>query len=540
MPWWAVGAISYLLVGPTYVDQGLERRLEESDAEPSSQGVAPLSLKDGKMTVRVPCYLMVKPCGDVLIPSDGLNFTFPFGRWEAMGSKSATAAVRQTEHAFSQYTLYAATLLGGYFILQDLRDLWKQRQKAIASAAAPAGVARAPSREDLRLKYGMVEISDDEEEDDLKTARQVRMDIGAADFLGHGNIFRVLAVLHPIPLPRGDTKRMPKGHLTLMKWIGFAMEAAVCAFMQVNLPLQILTDTLSKWELNGVKSPLWFIANLAFFATTFATLASICNIFRGRVEGYICRGAEANYYILTHRAAATSEERQVVRLLGEKEPERKEFTASDMAEMEPMLAKTDAESAMPSSPLIPQLSLLSQAWQAAKYFLSWQFSCTCCGKVGYSAMGDAAVAAELNELLSSSRDVISIILRVNEVFWCSLSQLMSVVISLLLLACMFVKVATYTGDIGNIALVAVSLYFIFDLEERLFEAHPKLRTSYRAALKQQVILRQPRLPARAMLQAAIGSLWLCRFVAPFGIYGIAAVAWKNTKTGFVIGGSGLE
>lgn len=66
-----------------------------------------------------------------------------------------------------------------------------------------------------------------------------------------------------------------------------------------------MADTLSKWEFSGVKSPLWFMANGFVFAMMFGSTAALCTVFRGRAEAYISHGAEANYYITTHRLPIT-------------------------------------------------------------------------------------------------------------------------------------------------------------------------------------------------------------------------------------------
>ena len=68
----------------------------------------PLSITNGTMTIRVPCYLFIKPCGDVQVPPEGIDFTFPFGHYRTKGSRQIADQMQQTEHAFSQYTLYIA------------------------------------------------------------------------------------------------------------------------------------------------------------------------------------------------------------------------------------------------------------------------------------------------------------------------------------------------------------------------------------------------------------------------------------------------
>lgn len=56
---------------------------------------------------------------------------------------------------------------------------------------------------------------------------------------------------------------------------------------------------------------------------------------------------------------------------------------------------------------------------------------------------------------------------------------LNVGMSLMLEFAMFLQVATYTGHIADVAVTAVSLYFIFDLEDRkwmqtaVFRGHHK-------------------------------------------------------------------
>lgn len=55
---------------------------------------------------------------------------------------------------------------------------------------------------------------------------------------------------------------------------------------------------------------------------------------------------------------------------------------------------------------------------------------------------------------------------------------LNVGMSLMLEFAMFLQVATYTGHIADVAVTAVSLYFIFDLEDRkwmqtAFQGHHK-------------------------------------------------------------------
>ena len=125
-------------------------------------------------------------------------------------------------------------------------------------------------------------------------------------------------------------------------------------------------------------------------------------------------------------------------------------------------------------------------------------------------------------------------------------------------------------------MTAVSLYFIFDLDDRVMEADPKLRQKYRRAVAAQTEtqaqgtsslddtndrqpvggFREPHCAWALVKELAInsgyiaqhGSLWWyvesissTRTQVPLGLIGIVPdrlEAWK--KDGFVIGGDGLH
>merc|ERR1740121_1494568 len=108
---------------------------------------------------------------------------------------------------------------------------------------------------------------------------------------------------------------------------------------------------------------------------------------------------------------------------------------------------------------------------------------------------------------------------------------------MLLFLCMFTKVATYHRDMQDIALVAVSLYFVFDLDEQVFKSDPKLRRAYRRAVIQQTVPNPHDRPMLMMRMAAM-AIGLVRFMMPIGLCCIVLLAWRR-QDGFKIGGDGI-
>lgn len=70
-----------------------------------------------------------------------------------------------------------------------------------------------------------------------------------------------------------------------------------------------------------------------------------------------------------------------------------------------------------------------------------------------------------NKFIASRPKLPSLAVQLNALFWCNVSMALNVGMSLMLEFAMFLQVATYTGHIADVAVTAVSLYFIFDLED---------------------------------------------------------------------------
>lgn len=126
----------------------------------------------------------------------------------------------------------------------------------------------------------------------------------------------------------------------------------------------------------------------------------------------------------------------------------------------------------------------------------------------------------------------------NEYVWCYFSLTMNCMMSILLMGCMFLKVYTFTGAIDHVAVITLSLYFVFDLDDKVMQSDPKLRPMYRRTIVKQSELRdtQPRyiMPLGAV---AVG---ISRMLLPVGIVCLVLLGWRNVSTGVTIGSDPLS
>jgi hypothetical protein len=237
--------------------------------------------------------------------------------------------------------------------------------------------------------------------------------------------------------------------------------------MQIFLPYKIIMTVLDEWSFHGVKSPLWFVAEGGAFMTMFVSVGSLCSLFASKCSENIRIGAEANFYILTHK------EESVVILTSEED-------------------KSPREGGNESKPLLD---------------------------------GGGLPKIPLPKIPES-------VITLNEYFWCCLSFACNVAMSFLLFFAMFLKIATYTGAISKVAIVAVALYFVFDLDGKVMDSDPKLRPKYRHAVLKQTVEKEHKpmwlLKLAATAKSVIGLL------TPCGLAVIVLIAWKSDAE--IIGG----
>mmetsp|Transcript_12211 Transcript_12211/g.27641 ORF Transcript_12211/g.27641 Transcript_12211/m.27641 type:complete len:453 (-) Transcript_12211:35-1393(-) len=443
VPWWACIAIAF--VGIEYTTS--EHKWPSATVEPYAQPEEDLRRLEGgaadatpkTFNLTVPCvgllsFKMISPCGNITVPEDGVTFKTLFGEHHMPGTGVLKDEVKLVEHKLSHYTVALVIICLIVWALSTC-CIASNRNKFIKSV-----------KDTFAGKLDDEE--DDEEDPPTEEEKKSRLDPMSSEFIAPGNIYRLLAVLHP-------------GILGYSGFFKYAFKAAICAYMQLYLPYNVIKKVFRHWTLIGIKSPLWFLSNATTFASMLAALGSLCNMFAGKCAKSIEDGAQANVYILTHRNPNAG--------------------------------------------------------------------------AGGGGGGDSRGYTSLLEKPPMGETAIYI----NEVLWCSLSMLLNVGMSLMLEFAMFVQVATFTGEVSDVALTAVSLYFIFDLDDKVMESEPKLRLRYRRAVAKQTeekpAERHPYLmPVIASISAA-----LVKLTVPFGLLGIVLFAWSSKQTKFVIGGDGL-
>lgn len=430
---------------------------EDGNAEKQKKGDNPM-LKHNltRLPLQIPCLSvpigldfnplgmhwksLIKPCGNITVGHNAIIFDTPLGKERIPGLDDLKPSVEQAEDFMSQYTLAFAAVLACLWVVSKLTV---DRSTTIQSF--------------YDVWNGNLEDIADMTPEEINEERKDKMDPNTPGFIAPGNIYRCLAVNHP-------------GVIGYRRWGQIAFKALISAYMQLYIPYRIMKHTLEDWTLLGIKSPLWFASNAGTFASMMAALLSLCNMFANKCVMNIIKGAEANFYILSHER--------------------------------PQGGGTLSR----STPVEGQ---------------------------GFLAAAPGYVPLNKIEWPQPPRWVI----RINEYFWCCLSLAVNISMSFLLQITMFLKVATFTGAVEHVAVVAVSLYFVFDLDDKVLEADDKLKMKYRKEVLSQTGERayKPKwMPSIAMLSAAI-----LKGIVPIGLLSIILFSWKNVHHGTVIGGDGL-
>jgi len=331
LPWWAVVALAFL--GIQYASQrqvshleaqdlpSPSRRLMESPAPPEEPTTTPipfvppepptpppawiapraapkefnltwqtLPVKQGVLPnvsaikLTVPCltfirFQLIEPCGNLTLPENGILFSTPFGQLQMPGPQSLFHSVKHVEKSLGIYTV-CGVVIGIVCWLCFTCCIPDNRHKFFKKV------------EDIFSGSKIHDFGDDVEEDDedgdhVEREKSARMDPMSPHFIAPGNIYRLLAVLHP-------------GLIGFQAWFGYAFRGFICGYMQFYLPFNVITNVLTTWECVGIKSPLWFLANLTTFAAMATALGSLSSMFAGKCSKHVLHGAEANMYILSH------------------------------------------------------------------------------------------------------------------------------------------------------------------------------------------------------------------------------------------------
>jgi hypothetical protein len=482
-------------------------------AAPAAAGAPSATLEIPKLDI--PCLKVVafgitwvdaiEPCGPaVTIPGAGLNFTTPFGTYFVPGVDILDQELEKEDNAFSGYTGYVSGLLMIFY--------------AGYNVSTPA--KRAAVREKLnKMKNGAMpgdEIDPMLTPAEVAEAAAAKLDPDSATFVCPGNIYRLVCVMHP-------------GEVGYKQWIQYCGKALVCAYMQFYLPYNILTNILKQWHFHGVKSPLYFGFNIASFFTQFTALANVCTLFAAKCTEVIEGDAQAVHFLRSHTEpaeerlkdeenAALMDKAALAGMLGQAinlKAAGGEENGAGGAEGGKLL---EAGMATKVTPLLSDIAEVAdrgadrQGREIAETALLGEAETEIAGKV--TAIENLRV------------EVPTWILEGNEFFWCALNITLTCFSSVVLMLCMFLKVATFEGDIMNIAVVAVSLYFVFDLDDKVMQSDPKLRPRYR-----RIVLKQTEAvpnPPKWIKSVSLHTIELLNMAIPLGLMGIVLISWKGT------------
>jgi len=124
-----------------------------------------------------------------------------------------------------------------------------------------------------------------------------------------------------------------------------------------------------------------------------------------------------------------------------------------------------------------------------------------------------------------------------KVFWCTVSMAANIVMSLALQVGMYLTIATFKGSPDRAPLTAVALYFIFDLDNKIMDSHPKLKTLYRRHVLRCTVAGTD--DPYFVKYMAGGMRIMAQMLGPMGLGAIVLFSWQERSTGFTIGGSPL-
>jgi hypothetical protein len=133
------------------------------------------------------------------------------------------------------------------------------------------------------------------------------------------------------------------------------------------------------------------------------------------------------------------------------------------------------------------------------------------------------------------------VLNIYQWFWCCLSMSVNISMSIMLQMAFFVSIATFEGDMISATGKAVALYFVFDLDKKIFDGNRELKASYRAEVrhlsKKEKSSPEAPHPAGYLFDAAGYASWLLQLMSPVYVYLLFFMAFKSRETGHVIGGN---
>jgi len=338
------------------------------------------------------------------------------------------------------------------------------------------------------------------------------------------------------------------------KFLKRACSAIICAYMQMFVPYKMLDLFFVDWAYHGIKTPLWFIGNAAEFANMFIALSALCSLFANKCAENIRVGALANYHIMTHEEPGTHWHSHDSDPKGDPEGMEGQTTyrAREISGVDPlkkapwhkflfctckskgnavaqMSAETDSAPMSPA-PMTPKSGIPGSAPPSAMTLQHIrEEQDTLKARLMHLEAEEASVKAGYPQMSLA-------FVEYNQKFWCTLSMTMNILMSLMLFVIIFTKVACFHGKMDDVALIAVALYFVFELDQKVMQSDPKLRPRYRQAVAKQTQQVHPHTHPRHILVAAGVFRALVENMTPIGLAGIVLFSWRNVKSGVVIGG----
>jgi hypothetical protein len=254
------------------------------------------------------------------------------------------------------------------------------------------------------------------------------------------------------------------------QWGSYCFKAGICAYMQLYLPINIMRHCFKQWHFNGVKSPMYWVMSGGNFFLQFAALASVCTLFAAKTANVIEIDSMACYHLLSHDPEADHSEDAASKP-----------SAAD-SKVAPLLEAGNAPSAASLEKEV--ITKLEAKIVPPQWLLNW-----------------------------------------NEFVWCLVNMFVTCISSVMLMLGMYMKVATFTGDTMNIAIVTVSLYFVFDLDDKIMDSDPNLRPRYRRMVLKQTVktTNDPRY-LKVMASFTVG---LIKATIPLGLLMITVVSWRQ-------------
>jgi hypothetical protein len=207
------------------------------------------------------------------------------------------------------------------------------------------------------------------------------------------------------------------------------------------------------------------------FVTSFAALASLVKVFKARCTKIIEQSVDANEYLLsvTEKPPTKTSSASTALLLNELE--------AGQQQEEPSLVQHFLEGFFEPPPFTPHLVLL------------------------------------------------------NKFAWTLAGMISDVMMSTLLYVAMLLRLATFRGAIEDVALILISLYFVFDLQVKILETNPKIKMVYQRAVLDMTEKYESRardIVAGIVKRIAAVMLMLVSLSGSLGLIFIVLVSWLDT------------